>query len=322
MQKSWSGGDRKPPTISQPSVGAREETVRALAETPSQFLSVLMTPITFCPPAAAHGSEPEAHQFFGRHEVPISAHVEADGEIVSNGIAFEDYTRMQTSTARHGRRSLCRGIPEWTRNQSTVRAVLVAYFEARAFSKKQRLSTTGTEAERLKTACDHLRAKLPAKLKVMDELCNELVASKNVDGDRQRVLRRSIETLDTDLRLTQENAPAVILGMLYQAYNVGQDSVGVGAMFGFKPPHVRAILHRLNKTYKQMTPQQDPATMEIIVMRPGVNDVVSARLAADAEKKRRYYHRRKEREDFIARYRAEHGWPATAGAGASQAQAS
>ncbi len=241
------------PTISQPSVGARVELDRALAETPSQFLSVLMTPITFCPPAAARGSESD-HQFVGHEKHTVNTHFEAEGAAVSDtGIGWDDFEHMQTSTHRthmHHRT----GIPEWTRSTALTRAVLVRFFEERAFSRKQLASLSGTEAERLTRACEKLRANASWKLASMDRLCNELVTLKQSGGDRERekVLVCQISGIDTQVRMAQQNWPAVILGIIYQSYNVGLDSVGVAAMFGVKPPGVRQTLWRLNQTWKMM----------------------------------------------------------------------
>jgi len=136
-----------------------------------------------------------------------------------------------------------------------VRAVLVAFFEHRAFGPvERRRSQNGTEAERLKRAVERLRERAPRTLAAMDGLIAERMALKRagVDPVRQRMLAQQIAGLDTSLRLAQENAPAVILGILYQAYNVGADSVGVGAMFGYRPPHIRQLLYRLSQTYKRM----------------------------------------------------------------------
>lgn len=220
--------------------------------------------VTICAPHAAHFlAEPEV-AFADRHKHTVNAEMNGDGEMVSTShISFDDYTRMQTSTSRRGFANRRAGVPLWTRNQSTVRAVLVRYFEGRAkFGSRERASlSNATEAERLKRACEKLRADVPRAMAVMDKLCAEYVALRQTGfwPDREPKLAQEIAGLDTSLRLAQENAPAVILGILYQSYNVGMDSVGVGAMFGYKPPHVRQILRRLNQTYRKMTGDNTPA---------------------------------------------------------------
>jgi len=216
--------------------------------------------VTICPPHAAHFiAEPEI-AFGDRHKHAINAEMDGDGEMVSTSrISFDDYTRMQTVTKAGVHRRA--GVPLWTRNQATVRAVLVAYFEGRAFGPRERaFLPTAPEAERLRRACERLRANVPRAMAVMDKLCNEYVALKQTGfwPERAKKLGQEIASLDTSLRLAQENAPAVILGILYQSYNVGMDSVGVGAMFGYKPPHVRQILRRLNLAYYQMTGEPMP----------------------------------------------------------------
>jgi len=207
--------------------------------------------LTYCPPRPAHFIVEPQIAFADRRQHPVHVDFDADGAVSKSGIDFDSFSRMQTTKRKFGRDN----VPLWTRNQVTVRAVLVAYFEQRAFGPvERRRSQNGTEAARLRRACERLRARVPQMLDVMDGLIAEymLLYRSGVDPNRQRKLKVEIESLDTQIRMAQENAPAVILGILYQAYNVGQDSVGVGAMFGYKPPHIRMLLARLNKTWKQM----------------------------------------------------------------------
>ncbi len=216
-----------------------------------------MTHIQICPPAAAHFVLAPDYQFSGREQYAVSAEADGEGGMVSRtGLSFDDFSRMQMST-RRGRRGTF-GVPLWTRNQSTVRAVLVRFFEARAFGRKRLASLTGTEAERLARACEKLRADAPRKLAVMDKLCEEYILSGG-DPARQRTLKIQIAGIDTQIRMAQENWPAVTLGVLYQSYRVGLDSVGVGALFGLKPPCVRQTLFRLNQTWKRMNATAAPA---------------------------------------------------------------
>jgi hypothetical protein len=215
-----------------------------------------MTPIQYCPPAAAAGSE-EAHQFFGRNRHPVSTHAEADGEVVSNGIAFDDYQKMQTTTkARVYRRG---GIPEWARSTALTRAVLIQYLEDRAFSKMQRRALPHvTDSTRLARAMDRIRNHwVPKMTATLDRLCSLYVVEKQCGGDpaRLRLLECEIEGCDTALRMASENLPAIILSVIYHAYNLGETSVEIGEALHIKPPHARQVLKRLNDTWKRMGEQ-------------------------------------------------------------------
>jgi len=88
----------------------------------------------------------------------------------------------------------------------------------------------------------------------MDGLCNELVALKAAGGDpaRQRVLEVQIEALDTQVRMAQENWPAVTLAIVYRSYNLHENSCEVAQALSVKPPHVRQVLARLNQAWKRM----------------------------------------------------------------------
>jgi hypothetical protein len=67
---------------------------------------------------------------------------------------------------------------------------------------------------------------------------------------RQQVLEQEIESLDTNLRLVDENAPATVLGVIYRSYNF--DSPAVGMALGLKPPHVRQLCWRLARTWERL----------------------------------------------------------------------
>src|SRR5208283_2415143 len=114
-----------------------------------------------------------------RKKLPVSAKMTATGWL-SNGIAFDDFYRMQTTTRKiAGERRL--PTPQWALNNPMLRRVLVRFLEERAFSKKERLAVRKKAGlkERLDNARKRIMAKRPNAMLVLDKLCAEYVEIKN-----------------------------------------------------------------------------------------------------------------------------------------------
>lgn len=231
----------------------------------------------------------DAHQFAGRHEYPVSARNTLAGW-VSTGVAFEDYTRMNTQQRKpSGERRL--PTPKWAVNDPMLRTLLVKFTEERAgFRKAQK----GTLLERLERAKVAVIAQRPRLVTVLSGLCKQYVELKQygkhpeltdeqvldvaekvlgakplfVSGHplaaremlahkRSRELEIEIEGIDTYLRYTANGGADTVAAIVYLYYRAGYDSVGVGAELGLKPPHVRQTLWRLHDTAKKLWPSQD-----------------------------------------------------------------
>jgi hypothetical protein len=195
------------------------------------------------------------------YRTPQAVHAEFGGHgFQTNGISFDDYRKMHlTGRALRPQRRL--ETPAWAWNDGMVRSLLVHYMERRVGWKKTKV---GTEYERLVRAQQALSARRPKLTKTIDHLCREYVtvkagAFKGNHGSpihqlaltRLRMLEMKIENLDTQLA-TDARCAAVVVGIVYQYYRRGLDSASAGAELGLKPPHVRMILWRLNRTWKRM----------------------------------------------------------------------
>ena len=214
---------------------------------------------------------------------PVSARITASGWI-SNGIDFESYARMQTTTRKTaGERRL--PTPDWAMNNPMLRRVLVRFMEERAFSKKERGTFTKDTGlrERLTRACARIMQKRPAAIASLDKLCEEYVEIKQrglnpqmtdkewneskaqpympwAEGEARYVdeqkrikqLESEIEGIDTYLRISENGGADVVAATVYLYYRTGLDSVGVGAELGLKPPHVRQTLFRLHQSAKRI----------------------------------------------------------------------
>jgi hypothetical protein len=81
-------------------------------------------------------------------------------------------------------------------------------------------------------------------VETLERLCHQFVeikSSPNPDRSRLVLLEREIRNADTTLRFN-ENALAVVAGIIALYYRAGLDSVGVGAELGFLPTHIRQTL--------------------------------------------------------------------------------
>ena len=202
---------------------------------------------TLCPPAAAHSILKSEPPFGGSHQNPVSVEFQAEG-FQTPGVSFEDYSRMSTQVRKQsGQRRL--RTPSWAVNERQLRALLVRFFERRAGFRSPQ---PGTYAERLQRADEKFKALSASRIQVMDKLCGEYVQLRSTGADpaRQRELERTIEGIDTLLRV---GGLGVVARVIYLYYGVGLDSVGVGTEVGCKPPHVRQILLRLHKEWARMT---------------------------------------------------------------------
>ena len=220
--------------------------------------------LAFCPPASAHYTEPfDRYIFQHKHEQPVHAEFEDGAEWRSNGIAYEDYSRMAIhSNKLSGIRRL--ETPAWALNNEMTRKVIVRYLEiqARPYRYAQQHPGPGTDRERLVRACAKLQARKPNLIETMDRLCHEYVDVKSHGGDPQRLLslQCQIENIDTRLRLI-DAGPAFLAGAIHYYYRAAYDSVNVAhAMNGIiKPVHVRQILRRLNSVAAKIAAGEPPA---------------------------------------------------------------
>lgn len=221
---------------------------------------------------------------------PVSARKAVDGWITT-GIAFEDYARMSTHSHKaSGERRL--PTPVWAVNDGLLRELLVKFMEERAgFRRKQK----GGLLERLERANAAVLAQRPRQIAVLTKLCKEYVAVKKYgahqDCTDEEVMRLAekilgktplcaevareklakkyardweieIEGIDTYLRYTKNGGAGTVAAIVWLYYRVGLDSVGVGGELNLKPPHIRQILWRLHETWKGISSEHVPDTVQ------------------------------------------------------------
>ena len=212
----------------------------------------------------AYYVQPEV-QFGDRHASPVHADFGAGGEVTSTGIAFEDYSRMQTRLKKSTTGARRLAPPPYATNDADLRRVLVAYLERRAFSKNERnlLHTVQpcSEIQAINRAEQVLHSTKKQKLEAtLVRLSHEYVALKksgNADPKHLKKLEAEIQNVDTSLRVNRK-AAAVVVGVLYYYYRCGMDSVGVGAEIGITPIHVRQMLKRVSDTWEEITGTKIP----------------------------------------------------------------
>jgi hypothetical protein len=193
-------------------------------------------------------------QFAGRAHQQHPVHADFDGhDYHSNGIAWEDYSRM--STHMHKLSPWRRGAaPEWVFNNTKLRAVIVGCIEARAnngFSVRY-YDYTGTDAERLARAMKKLAAAKPNLEARIDKLCRAFLDAKYAGrAADEKELAQKVEETDTQLRMIDEPAK-YYAGVAYHYWRSGLNSVETGQQLGLKPPHIRCLLWRMGKIAGQL----------------------------------------------------------------------
>lgn len=165
-------------------------------------------------------------------------------------LSFQDYESMHTHTRKQaGERRL--PTPEWALNDKLLRERLVAFMEARY----QIQQCTGTLAKRIKRCRAKALARRPALEATVNRLNRAYVAE--TDPARRRELEVEIENFDTTVRIMDKGL-ALVAAVVYFYYRCCLDSVAVAEETGIKPPHVRAMLYRLNHLKPVRQPTYKP----------------------------------------------------------------
>jgi hypothetical protein len=220
--------------------------------------AVIQPHLTVCAPGAERREL--TTEFFDKgnhHKVTLPVSAEFDGqEFSSPRIDFSDYSRMSTQQHKQsGERRL--PTPKWALKPDLLRKVLVHYVERRAniVHKPQ----PGTESERLQRASQRNADRCQRKEAILKNLCAEFVEVNKSGANpmRAKKLGEQIKNLDTCLQIDR-NVAGTVLRVVHLYYSVGLDSVGVGTELGLKPPHVRALLWKLNWCWDKLRGKAKP----------------------------------------------------------------
>lgn len=174
----------------------------------------------------------------------------SDAGWASNGLDYDDYSRMSTHTSAKPNKGRHAPTPEWIFNDEMVSEVVTLFLEERAhlvFGNETRIrhARVGSVFERLERAQERILRKRPQLERTLRDLC----ARFQGEPENRKMLSVLIENVDTQLRII-ERGPSIAVATLHYYYRMGMDSVGVAGELGIKPVHVRQLLHRLNRTYK------------------------------------------------------------------------
>jgi hypothetical protein len=198
-----------------------------------------MVPITFCPPHAASGTDPDPQ--FQNHQLPVSATFGAHGVACSTGISFSDYNFMTTAKppAQHWRKIK----PLWIRDTDKFREVVTRMVEHRAGFFTAQL---GTHQQRIDRAQNRLNRSRDNKIGLLDKLCERYIAAKAA-GEPTGFLAQKIEEADTSIAHL-DRAAALVTAILFLSYRAELNSVDVSAILVcVKPPLVRQTCYRARK---------------------------------------------------------------------------
>lgn len=217
-----------------------------------------MTPITFCPPAPAHSLLPADPQFHKHYNVPVEAHAEAGGELVSStGISFDDFSRMQCLTKKPTQRR--KPIPPYATDPDAMRRLLVRFMEVRAFGNRKYGPMSGSDAYRLRRAHMKLMADVPRLDALATSLCHRYVEGKRNGADAAWLKRMEseIEGIDTQIIIARYT-PRIVVGVIWRSYCLHEHSVAVAEKLGLKPPACRQLLNRLRKVWERLQAEDAP----------------------------------------------------------------
>lgn len=158
--------------------------------------------------------------------------------------------------------------PTWAINEKQLARVLATYMEARASLGKR--NHEGTPAERIKRAQVRIKSQLPNRIETIQRLCKEYVELKRSPAathKRLRELEGQIESLDTYICASQKDGGLLsAVGCVQGYFREGLTSVECAERLHIKPPHVRAIIWRLNKSAEKVK-NEVHVTMRINLLR-------------------------------------------------------
>jgi hypothetical protein len=179
---------------------------------------------------------------FVKPQQPVHMPEQFEDGTFGRAIDFSDYQRMSTSikAAPTYRR---KPVPEYAFDHNKMRRLLVRYMESRAFTRKEiAAGLSGSDATRLHRAQEKLASTRPELIATINRLCGRYIAMKNgtfeeeewfaaVPAEARETFRKEqlgklaveIEGIDTQLLMLQENFPAIVLGVIYRSYCVGEN---------------------------------------------------------------------------------------------------
>jgi len=215
------------------------------------FIMSEIPPVTYCPPMAARGSQPEP-QFSKRRWT--HANFDADGDVRGSTISFEDFT--QGCSINSYNRAVHRpvSIPLWSRDPKKREQVLQRTFELRLFGKMdlEKLDKL-PRAKRLSRLTARFQEKVDIETRQLELLCATYIKEKSapdVDPKRIRTLERKIRSRDTSIRLLMD--PFVVFRACFLSFNLGWNSGDVATEIGFDRAHIRRTLMRIREVARDL----------------------------------------------------------------------
>ena len=211
--------------------------------------SVAMPMLTVLPPGPIddslhfdrHAHVHRAHAIHTTSNAPERAKIleEEDApEFTSTRLSWQDIGSMSNRGRKtHRKFSRHHELPGYVFDAARTRATILCYLEARFYLEYGTGKLADTERiARINATAAH-RSKGSAKL--LDAML-----------DRQgQVLDREIQNIDSRVGLERRNLPGLIARVIYLRYHLGYTSPQIHAETGIRPPAVREILYRLNRTW-------------------------------------------------------------------------
>jgi|HubBroStandDraft_2_1064218.scaffolds.fasta_scaffold00832_6 hypothetical protein len=214
-----------------------------------------------------------------QHSVPHFDACQFDGRrrrfLQNSSLDFKDFRGSMHTVYPSASQARPFGVPAWSQKDSELRETVVSYLERRlGLSPKY-----GTILERL-ARCRAAGKKHAQATK--EKLNRWLVEYRNLNKERFSELDESTYgrvfcgalrglTVAEQLRRTElqlkimdseafliERGPELVLATAYLAYRMGWNSTSIAERLTLKPPAVRQVLARLNRTHKRLEKDAQP----------------------------------------------------------------
>jgi len=178
---------------------------------------------------------------YREQQQPVSGRWNADGEMESTGLGYEDLRFMQTERVTSwGKHSPA---PSWVFNTDKLREVIARACEIRAqiYARPANL----TQEQRIANAQRRLSARRPSLIRQLETAYAAYVELKRSGADTRKIQSR-VEALDSQVMMIDRSA-AIFAGVIFYSLRIGMNSPQVASMLGCSPVACRQILSRVRK---------------------------------------------------------------------------
>jgi hypothetical protein len=182
---------------------------------------------------------------------------------------WRDYARMHTLSVGKQQKGRRGAVPAWALRDESTRQVILHYLAGRFGARnsrgnlQQRLEWCSKAGERFaQREKEHTARRIKEYRAISGQQFHELEPEKyerlfysvlrgETSAEHLKRVELQIQNVDSQA-MVSERAPELVLAIAYFAYRLGWNSPSIAEQLGLKPPAVRQILHRLNRSAKRL----------------------------------------------------------------------